>query len=129
MLGDSLPGKRVAVLGAAFKPNSDDVRDSPSLDVSQRLTRAGAVVSVHDPAAMGNAAQSYPDLLYRPTVSSAAEAADLVLHITEWTEYQAIDPSALAAVVARPNLIDARCVLDADLWRAAGWSVRVLGQP
>ena len=129
MLGDSLPGKRVAVLGAAFKPNSDDVRDSPSLDVSQRLTRAGAIVSVHDPAAMGNAARIYPDLLYRPTVSSAAEAADLVLHITEWTEYQAIDPSALAAVVARPNLIDARCVLDADLWRAAGWSVRVLGQP
>jgi len=129
MLGGSLRGKRVAVLGVAFKPNSDDVRDSPSLDVCQQLARAGAVVSVHDPAAMQNAAQLCPDLHYRSSIQGAAQAADLVLHVTEWPEYRAIDPSALVAVVARPNLIDARCVLDADLWRAAGWSVRVLGQP
>jgi len=129
MLDGSLWGKRVAVLGVAFKPNSDDVRDSPSLDVCQQLARAGAVVSVHDPAAMQNAARLCPDLHYRTSVRDAAQAADLVLHVTEWPEYRAIDPSALVAVVARPNLIDARCVLDADLWRAAGWSVRVLGQP
>jgi UDPglucose 6-dehydrogenase len=129
MLEDSLLGKRVAVLGLAFKPNSDDVRDSPSLDVCRRLVEAGAIVSVHDPVAIRNASQICPDLRYRPSVAAAAEAADLVVHITEWAEYRAIDPSALAAVVARPNMIDARCVLDAELWRAAGWSVRVLGQP
>ena len=128
MLGGALPGKRVAVLGVAFKPNSDDVRDSPGLDVCQRLAQAGAVVCVHDPAAMPNAARLCPELHYRSSVRAAAEAADLVLHVTEWPEYRALDPSALAAVVARPNLIDARCVLDAELWRAAGWSVRVLGQ-
>ena len=129
VLGDPVSGKRVAVLGVAFKPNSDDVRDSPSLDVCARLAGQGAVVSVHDPVAMGNAWQVCPDLHYKESVRAAAEAADLVLHITEWAEYQAIDPAALAQVVAQPSIIDARCVLDADLWRAAGWSVRILGRP
>ncbi len=125
----SLAGKRVAVLGAAFKPNSDDVRDSPSLDVCGQLTAEGAIVSVHDPVAMPNAARSRPDLRYAASVSEAAEGADLILHLTEWADYQAIDPAALAAVVAQRTVIDARCALDAEQWRAAGWSVRVLGQP
>jgi UDPglucose 6-dehydrogenase len=128
-VGGSLAGKRIAVLGAAFKPNSDDVRDSPSLDVCGRLSAEGAVVSVHDPVAMPNAARSRPDLRYAASVSEAAEGADLVLHLTEWADYQAIDPAALATVVARRAIIDARCTLDASQWRAAGWSVRVLGRP
>jgi UDPglucose 6-dehydrogenase len=128
-VGGDLAGRRVAALGIAFKPNSDDIRDSPSLDICGRLASEGAVVSVHDPVAMANAARQRPDLRYANSVSEAAEAADLVLHLTEWADYRAIDPAALAEIVARPNLLDARCVLDAVKWRQAGWSVRVLGRP
>ena len=127
--GGTLAGKRVAVLGVAFKPNSDDVRDSPSLAVCGRLKAEGAIVSVHDPVAMPSAAKRQPDLMYAPSVFEAAEGADLVLHLTEWSDYQAIDPAALARAVARRVIIDARCGLDASLWRAAGWSVHVLGRP
>ena len=122
-------GRRVAVLGVAFKPDSDDVRDSPSLAVCDRLAAEGAVVSVHDPVAMPSAARKRPGLRYAPSVFEAAEGADLVLHLTEWSDYRAIDPAALAAVVARRMIIDARCCLDAALWADAGWTVHVLGRP
>jgi UDPglucose 6-dehydrogenase len=125
----SLAGRRVAVLGVAFKPGSDDVRDSPSLDVCGRLAQNGAIVSVHDPVAMPNAAKVRPDLRYARSVPEAAEGAHLVLHLTEWADYRAIDPVMLAGVVARPTIIDARCALDAGLWRAAGWTVRAPGRP
>lgn len=127
--GGSLAGRRVAVLGVAFKPGSDDVRDSPSLAVCDGLVAEGAIVSVHDPVAMPSAARKRPDLRYAGSVSEAAEAADLVLHLTEWSDYRAIDPAALAGVVARRVIIDARCCLDAALWRNADWSVHVLGRP
>ena len=127
--GGRLDGTRVAVLGIAFKPDSDDVRDSPSLAVCDRLAAEGAAVSVHDPVAMPGAAAKRPVLRYAPSVPAAAAGADLVLHLTEWSEYRAIDPAALAAVVARPVIIDARCCLDAALWRGAGWTVHVLGRP
>jgi UDPglucose 6-dehydrogenase len=127
--GGSLAGRRVAVLGVAFKPGSDDVRDSPSLDVCARLTEEGAMVSVHDPVAMPNAARILPALRYAPSVLDAADAADLVLHLTEWADYQAIDPAMLADVVASPTIIDGRCALDAGLWRAAGWTVLAPGRP
>ena len=127
-VGGSLAGKRVAVLGLAFKPGSDDVRDSPSLDVCARLTREGAIVSAHDPVAMPNAARVSPDLLYAPSVSAAAEGADVVLHLTEWADYRAIDPTVLASVVAHPIIIDGRCALDAEPWRTAGWSFRMPGR-
>ncbi len=127
--GGSLAGLRVAVLGVAFKPDSDDVRDSPSLAVCDRLAAEGAVVSVHDPVAMPSAARKRPGLGCAPSVFEAAEGADLVLHLTEWSAYRAIDPAALARVVARRVIIDARCCLDAGLWREAGWTVHVLGRP
>jgi UDPglucose 6-dehydrogenase len=127
-LGD-LSGKRVAVFGAAFKPNSDDIRDSPSLDISGRLADEGAIVSVHDPVAMANAKRARPDLRYADSAHEAAEGADLVLHLTEWTDYRTIDPAALRAIVANPVLIDGRCALDAAAWRAAGWTVFVPGRP
>jgi UDPglucose 6-dehydrogenase len=127
--GGTLAGRRVAVLGVAFKPNSDDVRDSPSLAVCDQLVAEGAIVSVHDPVAMPSAARKRPGLRYAPSVSEAAEGADLVLHLTEWSDYRAIDPAALAVVAARRVIIDARCCLDAELWRAAGWTVHVLGRP
>jgi len=127
--GGTLAGKRVAVLGVAFKPNSDDVRDSPSLAVCARLAAEGAIVSVHDPVAMPNAARKQPELQCAESVFQAAESADIVLHLTEWADYRAIDPAALARVVSRPVLIDARCSLDAGLWREAGWTVHLLGRP
>ena len=127
--GGRLPGRRVAVLGIAFKPNSDDIRDSPSLDICQRLAAEGAIVSVHNPVAMPNAARKHPGLRYPASVSEAAQDADLVLHLTDWPDYQAIDPAALAEVVAGKVIIDARCSLDADLWRRTGWSVKILGRP
>jgi UDPglucose 6-dehydrogenase len=126
--GGSLAGKRVAVLGVAFKPGTDDVRDSPSLDVCGRLSEEGAIVTVHDPVATPNAARANPALRYAASAREAAEGADVVLHLTEWADYRAISPEALGAVVAQRSLIDARCVLDVESWRAAGWDVRVLGQ-
>jgi UDPglucose 6-dehydrogenase len=128
-VGGSLAGKRTAVLGIAFKPNSDDIRDSPSLDICDRLRSEGAIVTVHDPVAMANAARSRPDLRYAASVSEAAEGADLVLHLTEWADYRAIDPAALGQVVARRAIIDARCALDITAWRNAGWTLRAPGRP
>jgi UDPglucose 6-dehydrogenase len=127
--GGTLDGARVAVLGVAFKPSSDDVRDSPSLAVCGRLREQGAIVSAHDPVAMPNAALRRPDLRYAESVFQAAQGADLVLHLTEWADYRAIDPAALGRVVARRVIIDARCALDAALWADADWTVRVLGRP
>jgi UDPglucose 6-dehydrogenase len=129
VLGGDLAGRRLAVLGLAFKPGSDDVRDSPSLHVCGQLLAEGALVSVHDPVAMDNAAQIQPGVRYASSVPDAAANADAVLHLTEWADYRGIDPAMLAAVVARRNMIDARCALDEKAWRSAGWSFRVLGRP
>lgn len=128
VVGGALAGRRLAVLGLAFKPGSDDVRDSPSLHVCSELVREGALVSVHDPVAMGNAARIQPDVRYASSVSEAAANADAVLHLTEWADYRIIDPAMLATVVAQRNMIDARCALDEAAWRAAGWSFRILGR-
>jgi UDPglucose 6-dehydrogenase len=128
-VGGTLDGKRVAVLGVAFKPNSDDLRDSPSLAICDRLAAEGAIVAVHDPVAMPNAARKRPGLMCAPSVSAAAQGAHLLLHLTDWADYQAIDPAALGEVVAQRVIIDARCSLDRELWSSAGWSVRVLGRP
>lgn len=126
-VGGSLEGRRVAALGAAFKPNSDDVRDSPGLDVCGRLAAEGAIVTIHDPVAMANAARIRPELTYAPSIPEAAAGAEVVLHLTEWGDYRAIDPAVLGEVVARRVIIDGRCALDAKLWREAGWSFHVLG--
>jgi UDPglucose 6-dehydrogenase len=129
VVGGSLAGKHVAVLGIAFKPGSDDVRDSPSLAVCDQLRQEGAVVRVHDPVAAANAKLIRPELRYAETVTEAVVGADAVLHLTEWADYRAIDPAVLGKVVASRNIVDGRCALDGDYWRAAGWTVRVLGRP
>jgi UDPglucose 6-dehydrogenase len=126
-LGGSLAGKRITALGLAFKPNSDDIRDSPSLDVCRRLVAEGATVSAHDPMAMENASRLLPDLRYAESVIDAAERADLVLHLTEWADYRSLDTAALGKVVAERSIIDARCALDAQLWESNGWTIRALG--
>ena len=127
MVGD-LPGTRVAVLGAAFKPHSDDVRDSPALWVAGELHLAGATVSVHDPKANVNAAQRFPTLTYVDSPAEACEDADLVLHLTEWPQFRELDPADLATVVRRRKIIDGRNLLDATAWREAGWEFRSMGR-
>ncbi len=128
-VGGSLAGRRVTVLGAAFKPDSDDVRDSPALDVALAIAAEGASVVVHDPQAMANARRIAPELAYADDAMSACRDADIVLHLTEWRQYRELDPVALADTVASPRLIDARNALDLPLWRAAGWHVWALGRP
>jgi UDPglucose 6-dehydrogenase len=126
--GGSLNGCRVTVLGVAFKPGSDDVRDSASLDVCGRLAAEGARVTVHDPVATAGAARLLPDLRYEVSAIQAAVGADLVMHLTDWPEYRLIDPDTFGAVVARRSIIDVRCGLDEQLWRSAGWSFCALGR-
>ena len=128
-LGGSVAGKVVCVLGAAFKPGSDDVRDSPALDVAQILHGLGAEVTVYDPAAAENARKAWPELNYAPSVLAAATGADIVLLLTDWPEFAAIDPDQLASVTAARNIIDGRYVLDPARWRAAGWQYLASGIP
>ena len=128
-LGGVLRGKNICIFGATFKPDSDDVRDSPSLDVAVALANAGAVVVVHDPKGTVNAERVYPTLTYSTDITKAATDADLIIHGTEWMDYREIDPRELIAVVRTPNIIDARNKLDIDMWRSAGWNIRALGRP
>jgi UDPglucose 6-dehydrogenase len=127
LIGGSLAGRDVAVLGAAFKPHTDDVRDSPSLAVAASMHLEGARVRVHDPAAIANARTVFPDLDYVTDVQDACADADVVVHLTEWPEYREIDPALLCTVVRQPRLLDARNALAHDKWEAAGWTVRGLG--
>ncbi|MGV9455883.1 UDP-glucose dehydrogenase family protein [Streptomyces sp. NPDC003635] len=129
MVGGDLEGRRVAVLGATFKPNSDDVRDSPALAVAAALHREGAEVRVHDPVGAANARLAHPQLHCGSELEETCQGADIVLHLTEWDHYGALDPAELARVVGRPLLIDARNALPHDEWRTAGWTVRALGRP
>lgn len=128
MAGGSLAGARVAALGAAFKPNSDDIRDAPALDVARMLHEAGAVVTVYDPVAMSNARAKYPELNYGASVMEAARHADVVVLLTEWNEFRTIDPEALGSVVSARRVVDGRHALPAEQWRAAGWEYRALGR-
>jgi UDPglucose 6-dehydrogenase len=127
--GGTLIGKRVAVLGAAFKPDSDDIRDSPALDVAAAARKAGALVTVHDPKAIEAAKRVHPELAYAETVEEACIDADVVLHLTEWKQFREIDPAMLAAIVANPSIIDGRNALDPTAWSNAGWTYRALGRP
>ena len=129
LAGGSLEGVRVAALGAAFKPNSDDIRDAPALDVARMLQQGGAIVRVYDPQAMDNARRAYPDLEYADSTLDAAKGADVVALLTEWTEFREIEPSALGAVVAHRRVVDGRHALDPERSREAGWEYRALGRP
>ena len=125
----SIVGRRVAVLGAAFKPDSDDVRDSPALSVAAQMQLQGAHVTVTDPQAVENARSRWPDLKYAATASEAAQGAEVVVLATEWDEYRGLDPHELGDVVAHRAIVDGRNVLDPAVWRAAGWTYRALGRP
>jgi len=125
----SLVGARVAVLGVAFKPNSDDIRDSPALDVAGQLQLQGALVSVFDPKAMDNARHLFPTLNYSLSTLDACKGADVVLILTEWDEFRKLQPEKLEAVTRSKRIVDARNCLDPQSWRAAGWNYRGFGRP
>ncbi|WP_432546405.1 UDP-glucose dehydrogenase family protein [Kineococcus sp. SYSU DK004] len=125
----SLIGKRVAVLGAAFKPDSDDIRDSPALNVAAQIRLQGGDVVLTDPAALDNARKAVPDISFAETVEEAVRGADVVLLLTEWKQYRELDPAALGSLVKAKRVLDGRNALDPARWRAAGWAYRALGRP
>lgn len=127
LCGGYLSGRTVTVLGAAFKPDTDDIRDSPALDVALQLAAAGAHVTVTDPKAINNAWMRYPQLRFENSTERALEGAELVLLLTEWDEYRALSPADAGALVRRRTMLDARNVLSASAWEAEGWTVRGLG--
>lgn len=128
IFGGDFLGKKIAVLGAAFKPNSDDVRDSPALNVAAAMHLKGASVCVHDPQALDNARKMFPTLTYCQRVEDACRGADLIVLATEWGEYRNIDPRHFISLVRQPVLVDARNALDRNFWLEAGWTVYALGR-
>jgi UDPglucose 6-dehydrogenase len=127
-LSDDLQGKKVAILGAAFKPDSDDVRDSPALDIAAQIQAAGATITVHDPKAIANAQKRFPALNFADDVNTTLKDAEIVLHLTEWKIYREIDPVKVKSIVKTPIIIDGRNALDRELWQSAGWKFRALGR-
>jgi UDPglucose 6-dehydrogenase len=128
MIGGSLIGARVAVLGAAFKPDSDDVRDSPALNIAGQIQLQGASVTVYDPKAMNNSRALFPTLGYADNVVEACRGADVTLILTEWTEFRELHPTDLDSVVRQRRIIDGRNCLDRDKWRTAGWTYKGVGR-
>ncbi|PYE20193.1 UDPglucose 6-dehydrogenase [Williamsia limnetica] len=127
--GGTLLGSRIGILGASFKPDSDDVRDSPALNVAGQIQLNGAAVSVYDPKAMENSRRLFPTLDYAASAFDACQSADVVLVLTEWQEFIRLDPKQLSETVRSRKVIDGRNCLDFDRWRAAGWNCRSLGRP
>ena len=127
-LGMDLKSKKIAVLGAAFKPDSDDVRDSPALDIAAQLHAAGADVKIHDPKAIEPAKKRFPNLSFSEEVESCIENSDLILHLTEWKIYRELDPVKLKSLVKNASIIDGRNALDRESWRDAGWRFHGLGR-
>ena len=127
-LSEDLVGKKVAILGAAFKPDSDDVRDSPALDIAAQIQAAGAVVTVHDPKAIANAQKRFPALKFAEEINNTLKDAEIVLHLTEWKIYLEINPAQVKSLVKTAIMIDGRNALDREAWRAAGWKFRALGR-
>lgn len=127
-IGQDLKGKKISVLGAAFKPDSDDVRDSPALDIAVQLAAAGADVNVHDPKAIEAARRRFPQLTYSTSIDDCVSGSDVLLHLTEWKIYREIDPVTTKSKVRQAIVIDGRNALDRERWISAGWKFRALGR-
>lgn len=129
LLNGKVAQSKIAVLGAAFKPNSDDVRDSPALDIADMLQRDGAQVVIFDPEANANALKRFPELIAAQSIEEALKDADIVLHLTEWQVFREIDPVKAKSLMRQPLMVDGRNALDLAAWRAAGFSAKALGRP
>lgn len=127
-LSQDLTKYKIAVLGAAFKPESDDVRDSPALDIAAQLHAAGASVTVHDPKAVSSAKKRFPLLNFTESINECISGSDLILHLTEWREYRDLNPADLIPLVKNPRILDGRNALDRDRWISAGWQFHALGR-
>jgi UDPglucose 6-dehydrogenase len=127
--GGSVRGRTIGVLGASFKPDSDDIRESPALQVAATIRDLGARVTVYDPAAVERARRARPELEYAGSVLGAAADADLLLLLTAWPEFSNADPQVIGKAVVRRVIADGCHALDPELWRAAGWDYRALGRP
>lgn len=127
--GGSFTGRRIAVLGAAFKPGTDDIRDSPALHVANVIHREDGEVAVYDPRAMDNARRAFPELGYAPTLLDAVRGADAVALLTDWNEFAVADPYLLGEEVKQRNVVDARHLLDTAVWQTAGWNYAAPGRP
>jgi len=128
LLGGSVFQKRIAVLGLTFKPDSDDIRDSPALDVAARLHGLGADVVATDPFGIENSRAKHPQLEYVHDTEEALRGAELAVLVTEWGEYRALDPVHVDALMAAPRIIDGRNVLDPSMWKSAGFDYHGLGR-
>ncbi|MDT4893810.1 MAG: UDPglucose 6-dehydrogenase [Pseudonocardiales bacterium] len=129
LVDGSYRGTHVAVLGAAFKPNSDDIRDSPALDVAASIGRRGGTVVIYDPEAMDNARRAHPELTYVASLQDAVTGADVIMLLTEWDEFRSMSPETIGDLVEQRNIVDGRNVLVPEQWREAGWHYRALGRP
>ena len=127
-LSEDLTQYKIAVLGATFKPDSDDVRDSPALDIAVQLHAAGAHVVIHDPKGIEPARKRFPNLTFAHDVLECIKGSDLILHLTEWKEYRELDPKIIGDLVKSKIIIDGRNALDRELWRNAGWKFHALGR-
>ena len=127
-LGSDLSGKKIGILGAAFKPDSDDVRDSPALDIAIQLLAAGADLTIHDPKAAEPAKKRFPALRFVEKAEEVFAGAELILHLTEWKEYRTIDPRAVKPLTKNATIIDGRNALDMDAWAGAGWRIHAVGR-
>ena len=127
-VSQDLTGKKIAILGAAFKPDSDDVRDSPALDIAAQIHAAGAEVWVHDPKAIEPAQRRFPSLKFHHEIGQCIANSDAILHLTEWKIYRELDPVSLKSQVKNPTIIDGRNALNRELWMKAGWKFRALGR-
>ena len=127
-LDKNLQGKKLVVLGAAFKPNSDDLRDSPSIAIANLLQKAGASVLVHDPISLANVNKQHPNLATEQSIELAVKDADALVLATEWQEYRDLEPRAIGALVKNKLLIEGRNALPVEKWQSAGWRVIALGR-
>jgi UDPglucose 6-dehydrogenase len=123
----SLSGKKVLVLGAAFKPDSDDVRDSPALEIAFLINAAGAEAIVHDPIALSGVNKKHPELNTESDLHKAFIGVDAVVLATEWTDYRNLDPATVSGI-SNKLIIDGRNVLDVSRWQNAGFKVLALGK-
>jgi UDPglucose 6-dehydrogenase len=125
----SVEGRGVAVLGLSFKPESDDVRDSPALDITTRLASMGAAVRAHDPEAIETSRRLHPQLDYRESITDAIAEAELLVVVTEWRQYRELDPVEVSGLTSARVIVDGRNCLEPEAWRAAGWTYVGLGRP
>lgn len=128
-MGGDVKGKTIGVLGLAFKQNTDDMRDAPSLDIVPALQAAGARIVAFDPEGMTEAARVLPGVTFARTAYDAASNADLLVVITEWHEFRGLDPRRIKEAMRHPRIVDLRNIFNPDEMRGLGFAYEGIGRP